>query len=393
VRRGQTRNSILAHPRTPLADLVRRATRAAPPGDLGRLNEIPEFGPNPGQLRAIAQLPPGGAAGRPLVVVLHGCQQDAASFAQATGWTALADRHDFALLAPAQRAQNNPNNCFNWFEPLDQGRQGGEAESVASMVRHMIATQGVDADRVYVTGLSAGGAMAAILLATYPEMFAAGAIVAGLPYAVATSVPEAFAAMRGDARRSPAQLAALVRNASPHTGPWPRVAIWQGDADTTVFPANAEALWAQWGSLHAVAGPGVAQVRGAGHRHREWHDRDGAVVVERHDLSGFGHAVPIDAAGGHAGSPAPFILEAGVASTEWIAAFFGIAPPPTAGQAPGPAAGVIAVGRDGTAQAAAAFRSPPQAGIPGGAGAGGGTGGGVGETIRRALTAAGLLRP
>jgi poly(3-hydroxybutyrate) depolymerase len=123
------------------------------------------------------------------------------------------------------------------------------------MVAHMLATHRLDPARVFVTGLSAGGAMAAVMLATHPEVFAAGAIIAGLPYGAAASMQEAFEAMASGRPRTAIAWAAQVRAAAPHhSGPWPRVSIWQGEADTTVRPVNAGELLKQWTALHGLSG-------------------------------------------------------------------------------------------------------------------------------------------
>src|SRR5689334_23050100 len=175
-------------------------------------------------------------AGAPLVVALHGCTQTAGGYDRGTGWSTLAAREGFALLLPEQRQGNNANRCFNWFEPGDTRRDQGEAASIRQMVAHMVERHRLDPQRVFVTGLSAGGAMASVMLATYPEVFAAGAILAGLPYGAAHSMPEAFEAMTTGRPRPARDWAEAVRRASPHRGPWPRVSVWQGEADTTVRP-------------------------------------------------------------------------------------------------------------------------------------------------------------
>ena len=157
----------------------RAATRA-------RLSELDGVRDNPGNLRARCYVPDGLAPGAPLVVVLHGCTQDAAVYDHGAGWSTLADRHGFALLFPEQQRANNPMLCFNWFAPEDTGRGRGEAASIAAMVEAMKKAHGVDPQRIFVTGLSAGGAMAAAMLATYPDLFAAGAILAGVAYGCAS---------------------------------------------------------------------------------------------------------------------------------------------------------------------------------------------------------------
>ncbi|RYI98703.1 MAG: PHB depolymerase family esterase, partial [Acetobacteraceae bacterium] len=247
----------LTHIRSRLADLVRQQQERLKSGaawstaghDDSALTEVTDFGANPGALRMLALLPPGLPRNAPLVVALHGCTQTAAGYAEGTGWARLAEANGFALLLPEQRQGNNPNRCFNWFEPGDTTRGLGEVASIRHAIGHLITTQGIDPARVFVTGLSAGGGMTSNLLATYPEVFAAGAIIAGLPHGAAASMPEAFEAMTTGRPRPAADWAALVRRASPHQGPWPRVSVWQGDADTTVRPAVAEQILRQWAAL------------------------------------------------------------------------------------------------------------------------------------------------
>ena len=146
------------------------------------LREIQNFGTNPGALRMFAHLPPKQSGSLPLVVVLHGCTQTAAGYDQGAGWSTLANRYGFALLFPEQQRANNPNGCFNWFQTGDIERGHGEALSIRQMIAKMVADHPIDARRVFVSGLSAGGAMTSVMLATYPDVFAGGAIIAGLPY-------------------------------------------------------------------------------------------------------------------------------------------------------------------------------------------------------------------
>ena len=160
-----------------------------------RLTEIAGFGSNPGNLRMLTYVPDSVSSSPALVVVLHGCTQTAAGYDHGSGWSALADRYGFVLLYAEQQEANNPKRCFNWFQPGDIERDQGETHSIRQMVEHAVRRHGVDRSRIFVTGLSAGGAMTSTMLATYPEVFAGGAIVAGLPYHCATSVPEAFECM------------------------------------------------------------------------------------------------------------------------------------------------------------------------------------------------------
>src|SRR4051812_10161608 len=168
----------------------------------GRLTQVMPTGSNPGALHMITYVPPGLPSGAPLVVVLHGCTQNAAAYDHGTGWSALADRHGFALLFPEQKRVNHPYCCFDWYEPHDQQRDRGEAHSIRVMIGHMLSRYDLDPTQVYITGLSAGGAMASVMLATYPEVFAGGAIVAGLPYGSASGAREALDSMSQAPKRS-----------------------------------------------------------------------------------------------------------------------------------------------------------------------------------------------
>src|ERR1700730_5749564 len=140
------------------------------------LREIMDFGSNPGALRMFTYLPPDLPAGCGLVVVLHGCAQSAGGYDLGAGWSTLAKRFGFALLLPQQQRSNNPHGCFNWFQKGDIERGRGEALSIRQMVEQIVSDHRLDRTRVFVTGLSAGGAMTSVMLATYPDVFAGGAI-------------------------------------------------------------------------------------------------------------------------------------------------------------------------------------------------------------------------
>lgn len=149
-----------------------RGNRSKLPNDAAvgdaTLTEVVRFEPNPGDLRMKLFLPESLSAGAPLVVVLHGCTQTAAGYADVAGWIALASELRFAVLCPEQTRANNANLCFNWFQPGDTTRGAGEAASIHAMVQWALGAHDLDPSRVFVTGLSAGGAMTAVMLATYP---------------------------------------------------------------------------------------------------------------------------------------------------------------------------------------------------------------------------------
>src|SRR5262249_44416653 len=176
-----------------------------------------------GNLRMFAYTPKHMPPGAPLVVALHGCTQTSHEYDQGTGWSSLADRFGFAVVYPQQQPTNNPKNCFSWFLPGDIARDHGEALSIKEMVEHAVATFTLDRRQVFVTGLSAGGAMACVMLATYPEVFAGGAIIAGLPYGCANNVQQAFEAMFAKNGHAAQALGDPVRAASGHRWPWQKI--------------------------------------------------------------------------------------------------------------------------------------------------------------------------
>lgn len=344
-----------------------------------RLRRFGSFGSNPGQLNAWIYVPETAAPRAPLVVVLHGCTQDAARYDESSGWSRLADQHGFVILYPEQQRSNNPNLCFNWFSADDAARDKGEALSIREMVGAVTSRHETDPHRVFVTGLSAGGAMAAVMLATYPDVFAGGAVIAGLPFGVAGSVPEAFDRMRGHGGPPPATLSDLVRAASSHSGEWPILSVWHGSADQTVDKSNASALVEQWLALHGAPKTPSKTDLVRGHPHCVWTDFKGRDVIEEYIITGLAHGTPLDTRGDHHGeNVAPFMLEAGISSTGLISCFWGIVPDqPLYRRSTGP-----------TKRSGAAERPPYAVAEP----TTWSSHAGIGTTIESALRGAGLLK-
>ncbi len=313
-----------------LASLTRRllvsdpATPPPPPSvadgagaAAGAVMEVAAFGANPGRLGMKLLVPsPRARPGAPLFVLLHGCGQDAVRFARASGFAALAARQGAALLLPDQSADNNAQRCFNWFRPADIARGGGEAASIRAMVSDAVRRCAADPRRVFVAGLSAGGAMAAALLAAYPDAFAAGGVVAGLPVGAAADAHDALLQMTHPQPRSREAWHALLPGAAPAGGAWPRLSVWHGEADHIVAPANAAALVGQWTARLGLPEAPERVTRPAPHLTRScWGEH-----VEYWRVAGYGHAFPV--ADGMAADP--FVLPAGVAAAAAMARFWGL---------------------------------------------------------------------
>ncbi|HET7885836.1 MAG TPA: PHB depolymerase family esterase [Bradyrhizobium sp.] len=297
-----------------------------PGGIRSPMVETRQFGTNPGDLRMYSYVPPDLPPSPALVVVLHGCGQTAAGYDIGTGWSTLAKHYGFVLLMPEQQASNNAHGCFNWFNPEDTKRGHGEACSIRQMIARMVSQHRIDKHRVFITGLSAGGAMTSVMLATYPEVFAAGAIIAGLPYGVASNVREALSGMLRSPARSSHELGNLVRNACKHRAPWPRVSVWHGTADRTVNPANADEIVKQWLDVHRLPPHPMAENIVDGHPHQVWWNSDGETVVESYTITDMAHGTPLGKAENDEryGKEGAFLIEAGISSSYHIANFFGL---------------------------------------------------------------------
>ena len=226
------------------------------------------------------------AGRRPLLVMLHGGTQDADDFAAGTRMNVLAEEHGFLVAYPSQCKSANPSLCWNWFKPEDQVRGAGEPSIIAGITDEIVAEYDIDPQRVFVAGLSAGGAMAGVMGATYPEVYAAVGVHSGLPYRSATDVASAFSAMRGDPGLQRRQ-----RKTGPRSDHALRVRtiVFHGDADQIVHPSNAAKI------IEAKTGDTVerAKVRSSASRaytRAVTRDKTGTVVVEQWLIHGSGHA-------------------------------------------------------------------------------------------------------
>jgi poly(hydroxyalkanoate) depolymerase family esterase len=271
----------------------------------------------------------------PLVCMLHGCTQNAESFAAATRMNAEADRHGFVVVYPRQSQEANAQRCWNWFLPEHQERGAGEPAAIAATLRRLLgpdAKQAVDPARVFVAGLSSGGAMAAVVAYAYPDLVAAFAVHSGIAYRAATSMPAAFAAMSGGGADPTLHGGAAHAAMGQRARPVPSMVV-HGTEDPTVAPVNAAQVLGQSMAANALAAPGAPahdparptetetgrgrQAGGHAFTTARWRDDEsGAVVHESLTVHGMGHAWSGGTQGGSHTDPR------GPSATEAIWRFF-----------------------------------------------------------------------
>jgi poly(hydroxyalkanoate) depolymerase family esterase len=215
----------------------------------------------------------------PLVMMLHGCTQDPDDFAFGTRMNEAARERGFFVLYPAQSQNANPSRCWNWFKHNHQGRGRGEPALLADMTRDVVSRYGIDPRRIFAAGLSAGGAMAAILGDAYPDVFAAIGVHSGLPPRSATNVKTAFEAMRHGA----------AADAAPSAGA-PPVIVFHGDQDQTVHPINGQQIVAARADATTLESERRRVEDGREYTHHVYRDADGRVQVEHWVVHGAGHA-------------------------------------------------------------------------------------------------------
>jgi poly(hydroxyalkanoate) depolymerase family esterase len=223
----------------------------------------------------------------PLIVMLHGCTQSPDDFAAGTRMNAAAEEHTCLVVYPGQTASANIQRCWNWFSKGDQQRGRGEPALIAGITREVMRNYAVDSRRVYIAGLSAGGATAAIMGEAYPDLYAAIGVHSGLACGAASDMPSAFAAMQGGGmnRATRAERSEAQRRVVP-------AIVFHGDRDTTVNPRNADAVVTQSAraaTLEIRAEDG--QVPGGYSFSRMLHAApDGRTVIEQWVVHGAGHA-------------------------------------------------------------------------------------------------------
>lgn len=298
------------------------------------LSQVTSFGSNPGNLKMFVYVPAGLPAGAPLVVAMHGCTESASVYSTQTEWGNLADRFGFAVVFPEQQTANNSSSCFNWFQPGDISRGQGEALSIKQMVDAMKSAHASDPARVFATGMSAGGFMTEVMMATYPDVFAGGAVNSGGPYACATSLTATSACQQGNVSRTPAQWGDLVRNSFPgYAGPFPRLVAFHGSMDFTVAAADLQQSVDQWSNVLGIDETAEVSETFRTSTHKVFRDASGRSMIETYLLNGVGHALSVDPGGNpdQGGATGAFSEDHDIYSSYYAAQFFGLLSAPTGG--------------------------------------------------------------
>ena len=267
----------LSQPLLPLRKMRAAPTSGAPSG----MTQHQHSGPS-GTLSYLLHTPRDTKQGMPLVIMLHGCTQSPEDFALGTGMNRLADEYGVMVAYPQQTQRANAQKCWNWFRPGDQHRDQGEPALIAGATRDIIAQHGVDPQRVYIAGLSAGGAAAAIMAAQYPDIYAAAGIHSGIACGIAQDVPSAFAAMKqGGGKRG--------RSANAQFVP---VITFHGDRDNTVSEINSREIIAaaSTGLKDCVTISHSETTGGREVRIDKTTDAAGRSLIEQWTVHGAGHA-------------------------------------------------------------------------------------------------------
>lgn len=274
---------------------------------------LTDFGSNPGELTA--SYVQGAKGNKNLIVLLHGCVQQGELLAQQSGLLALAKQKKFSLLMPQQSTNNNIKGCFNWFSQQDIEKNQGESLSIKNMISTVNAEHNFS--NIYIIGLSAGGAMASSMLVNYPELFTAGAIVAGIPYPCADNLITAIACMRSGPSQAPAQLTKLVKKITPAQTQWPPLSIWTGSQDLVVNPKNSQQLAIHWAQLSQSSQQPIIS-NYSGYKISQWQGINKRINVELIEIENMDHGIAVAPTLENGGSEAAFVIKAPISTVLYL---------------------------------------------------------------------------
>ncbi len=263
----------------------------------------------------------------PLVVVLHGCAQTATEMAEQSGWNTLADSNNFMVLYPQQKVENNLNKCFNWYENMDISKNDGESATIREMIQYAIQNYDIDPSKIFISGMSAGGAMTNVLLANYPDLFDSGAILSGIPFKAANDLTTAYAAMQGKIEKTNEEwVTSISNNNLNYDGEYPKVVIVHGIDDPFVNVKNAEIIEMQWKVIHKIESEPtiIPEFNGNPDIAKTTYFKNNCSVIVKYEINNLGHAMSVDPGTEkqQGGNIARFAVDKNFHTTYWVAKFF-----------------------------------------------------------------------
>lgn len=279
--------------------------------------KLEDFGANPGDLEASYFTP--NTENPALVVMLHGCAQQADELALQSGLFGLARKHNFAFLLPQQGLSNNIKSCFNWYSADDFTRDSGETLSIKNMIRQLKAQLG--SKEVYIIGLSAGGAMASGMLANYPGLFTGGAVVAGIPFPCADGLMTGISCMRNGPSQTADELVTLVKKINPKQTTWPKLSVWTGANDSIVNPLNSSMLAQQWAKLSVLDSKPIIDKK-SGHKVTHWQNSAKEAQVELIEVDNLGHGIMVNPQVENGGEVSDYVLASPVSTLKHVIDFW-----------------------------------------------------------------------
>ncbi|MCP4274086.1 MAG: PHB depolymerase family esterase, partial [Gammaproteobacteria bacterium] len=273
---------------------------------------LEDFGDNPGELTAFYYQPD--KPTRSLVVLLHGCGQDARKFAKDSGFQDAAEQSGFALLIPQQQKANNLQLCFNWFSPADYSLNQGESRSILSMIENIKTKLGTT--KTYLAGFSAGGAMVSSLLSLQPSNYESGAIIAGVVFPCADTLLKAISCMKNGAQESTDELARQIIQQNNNKDQWPSLHLIAGKNDPIVNPVNSNQLAKQWGVILSTEDSVTENIGGIEKTIKR--NKQTQKYVELIVIKDLGHGWPVNPEVKFGGKVAPFVLKSPLSTVDHL---------------------------------------------------------------------------
>ncbi len=284
--------------------------------------ELKNFGINPGDLEASYYLPKTNntnSSSAALVVLLHGCAQQAEVLAQKSGFLGLAKQHNFALLLPQQGLSNNIKHCFNWYSADDYTKDQGETLSIKNMITTV--KQKLASEKVFIIGLSAGGAMASSLLVNYPDIFNAGAVVAGIPFPCADGLITGISCMKNGPSQTAGELVTLIQKISPKQTTWPKLSVWTGEKDSIVSPLNSSMLAQQWAQLSRLKAKPIVDKK-SGYTITRWQNAAQETQIELVEVMNKDHGIMVNPKVYNGGEVSDYLLASPLSTAKHVIDFW-----------------------------------------------------------------------